>query len=60
MDNLQIAHDLAVAKISVQSSKSFYDDEHICQKYFEYRRNFLEILDDMNKTNKNSYPSKHI
>lgn len=59
MDKLQIAHDLAVSKISVQSSKFFYDDEHICQKYFEYRRNFLEILEHHGGLNSENYSSRN-
>lgn len=36
MDNLQIAHDLAIAKLSSELSGNL-DDPHICQKYFKYR-----------------------
>lgn len=43
MDNLQIAHDLAIAKLSSELSGNL-DDPHICQRYFKYRTDFSELL----------------
>ena len=43
MDNLQIAHDLAIAKLSSELSGNL-DDSHICQRYFKYRTDFSELL----------------
>lgn len=43
MDNLQIAHDLAIAKLSSELSGNL-DDPHICQKYFKYRSDFAGLL----------------
>lgn len=39
MDNFQIAHDLAVAKLYSELLGNL-DDSHICQKYFKYRTDF--------------------
>ena len=39
MDNFQIAHDLAVAKLYSELLGNL-DDSHICQKYFKSYRFF--------------------
>ena len=44
MDKLQIAHDLAVAKVCAELPGSL-DNPHICQKYFKYRAEFADLLD---------------
>lgn len=43
MDNFQIAHDLAVAKLCSELLGNL-DDSHICQKYFKYRTDFSKLL----------------
>ena len=43
MDNFQIAHDLAVAKLCSELLGNL-DDSHICQKYFKYRTDFSNLL----------------
>ena len=44
MDKLQIAHDLAVAKLCAELPGSL-DNPHICQRYFKYRAEFVDLLD---------------
>ena len=44
MDKLQIAHDLAVAKVCAELPGSL-DNSHICQRYFKYRAEFVDLLD---------------
>lgn len=44
MDKLQIAHDLAVAKLCAELPGSL-DNSHICQRYFKYRAEFSDLLD---------------
>lgn len=48
MDKLQIAHDLAIAKLSAELPGSF-DNEHICQRYFKYYVEFAELLNSHDK-----------
>lgn len=48
MDKLQIAHDLAVAKLCAELPGSF-DNEHICQRYFKYYAEFAELLNSHGK-----------
>ena len=43
MDKLQIAHDLAVAKLCAELP-GHLDNEHICQRYYQYRTEFAELL----------------
>ena len=43
MDKVQIAHDLAVAKLFSELTGDL-DDSHICQRYFKYRTDFSELL----------------
>lgn len=43
MDKLQIAHDLAVAKLCAKLPGCL-DNPHICQKYFKYRAEFVDLL----------------
>lgn len=44
MDINQIAHDLAVAKLCAELPGNL-DNPHICQKYFKYRTEFVDLLD---------------
>ena len=44
MDINQIAHDLAVAKLCAELPGCL-DNPHICQKYFKYRAEFVDLLD---------------
>lgn len=44
MDKLQIAHDLAVAKLCAELPGRL-DNPHICQRYFKYRADFAVLLD---------------
>ena len=44
MDINQIAHDLAVAKLCAELPGNL-DNPHICQKYFKYRAEFVDLLD---------------
>ena len=43
MDKLQIAHDLAILKLSRELEHAYFDDGHICQKYFQIRKEFSEL-----------------
>ena len=40
----QIAHDLAVAKLCAELPGNL-DNPHICQRYFKYRAEFVDLLD---------------
>lgn len=44
MDINQIAHDLVVAKLCAELPGNL-DNNHICQKYFKYRAEFVDLLD---------------
>lgn len=44
MDINQIAHDLAVAKLCDELPGNL-DNPHICQRYFKYRAEFVDLLD---------------
>ena len=44
MDINQIAHDLAVAKLCAELPGNL-DNPHICQRYFKYRAEFVDLLD---------------
>ncbi len=44
MDKLQIAHDLAVDKLCAELPGNL-DNPHICQRYFKYRAEFVDLLD---------------
>lgn len=48
MDKLQIAHDLAVAKLCAELPGRL-DNEHICQRYFKYYAEFAELLESHDK-----------
>ena len=45
MEKLQIAHDLAILKLSRELEHAYFDDGHICQKYFQIRKEFSELLE---------------
>ena len=44
MDINQIAHDLVVAKLCAELPGNL-DNPHICQRYFKYRAEFVDLLD---------------
>lgn len=44
MNNNQIAHDLAIAKLCAELPGNL-DNPHICQRYFKYRAEFADLLD---------------
>lgn len=44
MDINQIAHDLAVAKLCAELPGNL-DNPHICQKYFKYHAEFVDLLE---------------
>ena len=45
MDKLQIAHDLAILKLGRELERAYFDDTHICQRYFQIRKEFSELLE---------------
>ena len=45
MDINQIAHDLAILKLGRELERAYFDDAHICQKYFRIRKEFSELLE---------------
>lgn len=49
MEKLQIAHDLAVAKLCAELPGSL-DNSHICQRYFKYRAEFAYLLDSRDES----------